>query len=119
MLQQKMAIKVKLFAAFAHPVRLQILEELEKGERCVTELVQFIKNASQSQVSNHLNCLRDCGLVKSRREWRKIYYSLADPRIAQLLRTADEILPEVASKIAACPEIASKTERKGGAKHNH
>ena len=71
-MSQNILLKVKLFSAFAHPVRLRILEELKKKkEMCVSELVGSIKNVSQSQVSNHLICLRDCGLVSSRREWRR------------------------------------------------
>lgn len=104
--------KVRFFIAFAHPVRLQILEALEEGERCVCELVQAVKGASQSQVSNHLACLDDCGLVTSRREWRRIYYKLADPKIARFLKIADEIAPLIASRIAVCPDIAPNTGQK-------
>jgi len=105
--------KVRFFMAFAHPIRLQILEELKGGERCVRELVQSVKGASQSQVSNHLACLDDCGLVSSRREWRKIYYRLADPKIARFLKIADEIGPRITSRIAVCPDIASNTGQEG------
>jgi DNA-binding transcriptional ArsR family regulator len=109
MSQQATATKARFFMAFAHPIRLQILEELKDGERCVYELVQSVKSASQSQVSNHLACLDDCGLVSSRREWRKIYYRLADPKIARFLKIADEIAPQVASRIAVCPDITPNT----------
>jgi DNA-binding transcriptional ArsR family regulator len=109
MMIQETITKVQLFTAFAHPIRLQILEELKEGEKCVCELVQSVGNASQSQVSNHLACLDDCGLVSSRREWRRIYYRLADPRIAQFLKIADEIARRVASRIAVCPDMASNT----------
>lgn len=101
-MNQKIALKVKLFSAFAHPVRLQILEELRKKDRCVSELVELIKNVSQSQVSNHLMCLRDCGLVDSKREWRKVYYSLTDPKVAELLKVVDELLPKVSERIEKC-----------------
>jgi len=113
MTDQATTTKVQFFMAFAHPIRLQILEELKEGERCVCELVQSVKGASQSQVSNHLACLDDCGLVSSRREWRKIYYRLADPKIARLLKIADEIALRVASKIAVCPDIAPNTGEEG------
>lgn len=113
MADQAMATKVRFFTAFAHPIRLHILEELKDGERCVCELVKSVDGASQSQVSNHLACLDDCGLVSSRREWRKIYYRLADPKIAQFLKIADEIAPRVASRIAVCPDIAPNTGQEG------
>ena len=111
-MSQDLPLKVKFFFAFAHPVRLQILYELRNGEKSVSDIVKLIDGVSQSQVSNHLACLRDCGLVNARREWRKIYYSL-DPETAQLLRTADDVLQKVTSKIAACHEIIAKTERNG------
>ncbi len=118
-MSRELLLKVKFFSAFAHPVRLQILDELRNGEKSVSDLVKLIDGVSQSQVSNHLACLRDCGLVNARREWRKIYYSLADPKTAQLLRTADDILPKVASKIAACLEIIAKAERNRETKHDY
>jgi len=113
MSDQTTTTKVRFFMAFAHPIRLHILEELKDGERCVCELVQSVKGASQSQVSNHLACLDDCGLVSSRREWRKIYYRLADSKIARFLKIADEIAPRIASRIAVCPDIASNTGQEG------
>ena len=113
MMTDRVATKVRFMTAFAHPIRLQILEELKEGERCVCELLQSIKSASQSQVSNHLACLDDWGLVSSRREWRRIYYKLANPKIARFLKIADEIAPRVASRIAVCPDIAPKSEQEG------
>jgi DNA-binding transcriptional ArsR family regulator len=110
-MSQNILLKVKLFSAFAHPVRLRILEELKKKERCVSELVGSIKNVSQSQVSNHLICLRDCGLVSSRREWRKVYYGLADPKVEELLKVADELLPTVSERVGKCLELRKETRR--------
>jgi len=104
-MSQNILLKVKLFSAFAHPVRLRILEELKKKEMCVSELVGSIKNVSQSQVSNHLICLRDCGLVSSRREWRRVYYRLADPKVGELLEVADELLPKVSERVGKCVDI--------------
>lgn len=109
MSEQATATKVRFFMAFAHPIRLQILEELREGEKCVCELVKSVNSASQSQVSNHLACLDDCGLVTSRREWRRIYYKLADPKIARFLKIAEEIAPRIASRIAVCPDVAPNT----------
>ena len=51
-----------------------------------SELVGSIENVSQSQVSNHLICLRDCGLASSRRERRRVYYGLADPKVGDCWR---------------------------------
>lgn len=60
---------------------------------------------TQSNVSGHLACLRDCGLVDSRQQWRHVYYRLADARVAELLHTADVLLAATAQRVHACLNI--------------
>ncbi|HNH06909.1 MAG TPA: metalloregulator ArsR/SmtB family transcription factor, partial [Leptospiraceae bacterium] len=69
---------------FAEPARLAILQVLRKGAVTVSDIVQAT-SLSQSNVSNHLNCLKDCGLVNSEQQGRFVYYQLSDERIAKLL----------------------------------
>ena len=57
---------------------------------------------SQSNVSNHLGCLRDCGLVTSAQQGRYVNYQLSDPRVAELLSLADELLADAAQGIYEC-----------------
>ena len=57
-----LSVKAKLFNGFADPSRLSILEALRSGPLTVTDIVTTT-GLSQSNVSNHLSCLRDCGLV--------------------------------------------------------
>ena len=83
--------QAKLFHGFADPSRLAILEALRDGPRTVGEVVAAT-GLSQPNVSNHLACLRDCGLVNSRPAGRYAFYQLSDPRIDRLLSLADEIL---------------------------
>jgi DNA-binding transcriptional ArsR family regulator len=61
---------------------------------------------SQSNASGHLACLRECGLVDSRQEWRHVYYRLSDPHVEQLLADADLVLEQVAERIEACKREA-------------
>jgi len=96
--------QAKLFRGFAEPARLAILQVLRKGALTVGDIVQTT-SLSQSNVSNHLNCLKDCGLVASEQKGRFVYYSLSDERIAQLLDLADEILADVAKGIYQCTRI--------------
>ena len=70
--------------AISHEGRLMILCHLVSGEKSVTELEQLL-SARQAAVSQQLSRLRLEGLVVPRREGKAIYYSLADPRAAQLL----------------------------------
>lgn len=100
-LKTKLDLTAKLFRGFADPSRLAILLALREGERCVSELV-VATGLTQSNVSGHLTCLKDCGLVVSRQEGRFVYYRLADPAVAHALDSAEEVLVRHAERIAAC-----------------
>jgi DNA-binding transcriptional ArsR family regulator len=97
-------IVAKYFRGFGDPTRLRILELLAEGERSVGDLVELI-GAPQPSVSNHLACLRWCGFVESRREYRTVYYRVADPRVLQMLMLARSLLADNAEHVAACRRI--------------
>ena len=63
------------FHALSDPTRLQIIELLLGGERCVCELTDSLA-AAQSRLSFHLRVLKDAGLVTDRKEGRWVYYTL-------------------------------------------
>lgn len=96
-----LGLKAKLFRGLSDPSRLAILESLRNGERTVSELVA-LTGLSQPNASGHLACLRECGLVCSRQEGRYVYYTAADARIEELLRSAESILADVAARVYAC-----------------
>jgi DNA-binding transcriptional ArsR family regulator len=100
-LRTKLDLTAKLFRGFADPSRLAILLALRDGERCVSDLV-IATGLTQSNVSGHLTCLRDCGLVVSRQEGRFVHYRLADPAVAEVLDSAGAVLSRHAERIAAC-----------------
>jgi DNA-binding transcriptional ArsR family regulator len=95
------ALKAKLFRGFADASRLSILEALRGGPTTVSALVE-VTRLSQSNVSNHLSCLRDCGLVISSQQGRYVSYELSDPRVIDLLQLADQLLADVARGVYAC-----------------
>jgi ArsR family transcriptional regulator len=66
---------VELFHALSDETRLQIIELLRKGERCVCELTDSL-DAAQSRLSFHLRVLRDAGIVRDRKDGRWVYYEL-------------------------------------------
>jgi DNA-binding transcriptional ArsR family regulator len=105
-------LQAKLFRGFADPSRLALLQALQEGERTVSDLVE-ITGFTQPNVSNHLACLRDCGLVTARQQGRFAYYSLSDARVAKLLRLADEILADVAKGVYDCTRYPGKTSKHG------
>lgn len=63
------------FHALSDPTRLEIIELLRGGERCVCELTDEM-DAAQSRLSFHLRTLKEAGLVLDRREGRWVYYRL-------------------------------------------
>lgn len=94
-------LKAKLFRGLADPSRLAILEALREGPRSVSELVQAT-GLNQPNVSNHLACLRDCGLVVSSKHKKYVYYRLSDVRVGELLVLAEKLLADVARGVYAC-----------------
>ena len=73
----------RLFHALSDPTRLQIVDELLAGERCVCDLTNAL-DAAQSRLSFHLKTLKDAGLVADRRAGRWVYYALVPAALADL-----------------------------------
>jgi DNA-binding transcriptional ArsR family regulator len=96
-----LSLKAKLFRGFADPSRLTILETLKEQPLSVTDLVRAT-GMSQPNVSNHLACLRNCGLVIREHRGRFTYYRLADERLMQLLDLTDGVLSDVAKRVYEC-----------------
>jgi ArsR family transcriptional regulator len=84
-------VKARMFRTLGHPVRIRILELLRDGERSVGEL-QVELNLDSSGTSQHLSALRQLGLLDGRRVGTSVFYSIADPRVTELLATAKQIL---------------------------
>ena len=93
--------RAKLFRGLCDPSRLAILDALLSDERSVQEIVTQT-GLGQPNVSNHLRCLLDCGLVTRRSEGRFVRYRLADGRIADLIRDAGRLLASNANGVDTC-----------------
>lgn len=98
----ELPLKAKLFRGLADQSRLGILEALRDGAMSVGELV-LATGLSQPNASNHLACLHGCGLVVREQRGRRVYYRLANERVAALLGLADHVLADVAMGLCACP----------------
>ncbi|MFA5930667.1 MAG: metalloregulator ArsR/SmtB family transcription factor [Candidatus Micrarchaeia archaeon] len=77
----------RLFGVLSDPVRLEILSALARKGCCVSVL-QLAVGRSQPNISQHLRVLRQAGLVETRREGRKICYSIAKPGVIKMLSLA-------------------------------
>ena len=81
-------LKADLLKALGQSTRLKILELLVGGERCVCEIFPAI-GGEQSNVSKHLAFLRSQGIVMADRRGMRVFYRLADRKIAKLLEDAE------------------------------
>jgi len=70
--------------AISHPLRLKILCVLGEGELSVQDIL-FTVGTTQSNVSQHLCLLKDKGIVKSRKDANRVYYSIKDETIKKIL----------------------------------
>jgi ArsR family transcriptional regulator len=88
-----------VFAALAHPVRLEIVALLARGqggmcggnERCVCEITPHLER-DRTVISRHLAILERAGILKSRQEGRRVIYRIADLRVLKLIELAQEML---------------------------
>jgi DNA-binding transcriptional ArsR family regulator len=94
-------LQAKLFRGFADPSRLSVLVTLRAGPLTVGEIVEAT-GLSQSNASNHLGCLRDCGLVVAEQAGRYVTYHLSDDRVGELLDLTETLLADVAKGVYEC-----------------
>ena len=91
--------------ALADPSRRQVLVRLAAGSACPSDLADSI-GTSRSNLSNHLACLRGCGLIVSERAGRHLHYQLASPLFADALRS----LLAVAQALPPCGDTSTRME---------
>ncbi|BAK54454.1 MULTISPECIES: ArsR/SmtB family transcription factor [Sulfolobaceae] len=92
----------RLFSALSDRTRLSItLLLLEKGELTVDEISKDLKK-SQSLISHHLSCLRNCGIVKVRKDGKYSLYSIASDNVAELIKVAMRIIKDYSESILGC-----------------
>ncbi|NUP65386.1 MAG: winged helix-turn-helix transcriptional regulator [Nonomuraea sp.] len=94
--------------ALADPIRCRILIALREAPAHPADLADLL-GVSRTRLSNHLACLRDCGLVVAVPVGRRTRYELADPRLGHALddlRTA--VVAVAADADRTCAEAAGK-----------
>ncbi len=108
-------LTAKFFRALGDPTRLRILQLVLNEEKNVTELVR-LTGSPQGRVSSHLACLRWCGYVTARREGRRVYYRVTDPRVRELLLLAASLVREHTDRIRSCTRIDGRRTRRSRAR---
>ena len=76
-LEDNNRFKSTVFHALSDPIRLEIIDYLKDGEKCVCEIVPHL-NLIQPLVSRHLKILKDAGIIKCRKDGTKRLYSTVD-----------------------------------------
>ncbi len=69
----------------AHPVRLRMVQLLLKGRYTVGELAEDCE-VPNNLASEHLRLMQRCGFFTSDREGRKVFYQIAEPHLANIMR---------------------------------
>jgi ArsR family transcriptional regulator len=82
----------ELFHALSDETRLEIVQRLRSGERCVCDLTDLLE-AAQSRLSFHLKVLKDAGLVADRRDGRWVHYSLNAGAFAEVQDLLGDMKP--------------------------
>ncbi|MCS7173729.1 MAG: metalloregulator ArsR/SmtB family transcription factor [Armatimonadetes bacterium] len=108
-------LTAKFFRALGDPTRLRILQLVVDQERNVSELVRLV-GSPQGRVSSHLSCLRWCGYVTARREGRRVYYRVTDPRVRELLLLAASLVRDHTDRIRSCTLIDGRRARRSRAR---
>lgn len=83
----------ELFKVFGDTTRIKILFVLFEEEMCVCDLAQAL-NMTQSAISHQLKILKQSRLVKSRREGKSMFYSLADEHVKTIIAQGFEHIEE-------------------------
>ena len=92
---------IELFHALSDETRLEIIELLCKGERCVCELTDTL-DAAQSRLSFHLRVLKDAGIVRDRKDGRWVYYELDPEAFEEVEALASAMKPRVLNRTESC-----------------
>lgn len=87
--EEKLFRLAELFKVFGDGTRIRILYVLQEAEVCVCDLATLL-GMTQSAVSHQLRILRQASLIRSRRDGKTVFYSLADDHVATLLRQGME-----------------------------
>jgi ArsR family transcriptional regulator len=99
--------RARVLKAMAHPTRLFIIEELEKGEQCVCDLTAMI-GADISTVSKHLTVLRQAGIVLDDKRGNQVFYRLRVPCILNFFGCVESVLESRAQDQAAYLTVVGK-----------
>ncbi|HNQ53518.1 MAG: metalloregulator ArsR/SmtB family transcription factor [Methanothrix soehngenii] len=101
-------LRLKILSALSDPIRLELLEFLSGGERCVCEILPAFSR-SQSTISKHLNILFEADILDRRIDGKKTLYSIKDPQVFELVRLVDQMALKQISQLAEAGRIIEES----------
>jgi ArsR family transcriptional regulator len=102
------SLRVKIISALSDPIRLQLLEYLSGGERCVCEILPAFQR-SQSTISKHLNILYEADILERKVDGKRTIYSIKDPMVLEIIRMVDSLALTQISQLAEAGRILEKS----------
>ena len=79
----------EIFKALGHPTRVKIIEYLSEGEKCVKDIWQEL-GIPQPTVSQHINILKEAGIISFRKEGVKTCYRIEMPIVVKIMKLLEE-----------------------------
>jgi ArsR family transcriptional regulator len=101
-------LRVKILDALSDPTRLELLEYLSSGERCVCEILPAFQR-SQSTISKHLNILHEAGILERKVDGKRTLYSIKDPLVFDLMRMVDALALRQITQLAEAGRILERS----------
>ena len=97
-------LRIKILSALSDPTRLELLEYLSEGERCVCEILPAFQR-SQSTISKHLNILYEADILERKIDGKRTLYRIKDPQVFEIIRMVDSLALTQISQLAEAGRI--------------
>ena len=84
--------QAEIFKALSNPVRLEIIDVLLDGEKCVCEIIEKLNKYEQPHISKSLAKLKQVGIIQDRKDGLKVYYKLRCDCIKEFINCLNNII---------------------------
>jgi ArsR family transcriptional regulator len=101
-------LRVKILNALSDPIRLQLLDYLSEGEKCVCQIIPAFQR-SQSTISKHLNILYEADILERKVDGKRTIYCIKDKRVFEIIRLVDCLALTQISQLAEAGKIIEKS----------
>ena len=99
--KKRYELQAEVLKALAHPIRLAIVHYLDKEEKCVCDIVEYV-GTSQSNISKHLGIMKKAGILSDRKEGLSVYYRLNIPCTLSFFQCVRDIMEtQISERVAA------------------